>query len=60
MKHTNRKFYESIDVNNVKDCNMRLKFDEMPNVLHLPKTRHCLRILSLRSSRACGTIRVFT
>ena len=32
--HTNRKFFESVDVNNVKDCNIKLKFDEMPNVIH--------------------------
>ena len=36
MKQTNRKFYENVDVNDIKVCNMKLKFYEMPNVIHLP------------------------
>ena len=36
MKHTNRNFYKGLDDNNIKVCNMKLKFDEIPNVIHLP------------------------
>ena len=36
MKHTTRKLYKSVDFNNVKVCNMKLKFDEMSNVIYLP------------------------
>ena len=36
MKRIYRKFYEITDVNNVKVCNIKLKFDEIPNIIHLP------------------------
>ena len=36
MKRIYRKFYEITDVNNVKVYNIKLKFDEIPNVIHLP------------------------
>ena len=38
MTHTTHNFYESIDVNNIKVCNMKLKFDEIPNEINLPLT----------------------
>ena len=33
MKHTNGKFYESVDTNDIKVCNMKLKVDEMPIIV---------------------------